>query len=177
MLCQPRLLCASSELAPRSHDTDPPSALPRCTRLAPAHRPWALVLPAILPQAHLQRAKNVQQRVEKARQQAMLGGGAAAIDKRHSQGRLTARERINLLLDPTSFREYDMLMEHRCTDFEMEKKQVGWAAAAEAEETKGLSTANRADCFPAGRFHFFFVLVSFVRVPSALLPATASSAP
>lgn len=73
--------------------------------------------------AHLQRAKNVQQRVEKARQQAMLGGGAAAIDKRHSQGRLTARERINLLLDPTSFREYDMLMEHRCTDFEMEKKQ------------------------------------------------------
>jgi propionyl-CoA carboxylase beta chain len=54
----------------------------------------------------------------------MLGGGAAAIDKRHSQGRLTARERVNLLLDPTTFREYDMLMEHRCTDFGMEKKQV-----------------------------------------------------
>jgi len=42
----------------------------------------------------------------------------------HFQGKLTARERINLMLDPDSFVEYDMFLEHDCHDFNMEKEKV-----------------------------------------------------
>jgi acetyl-CoA carboxylase carboxyltransferase component len=52
--------------------------------------------------------------------EASLGGGQDRIDKQHAQGRLTARERINLLLDPDSFEEFDMFKIHRCRDFGME---------------------------------------------------------
>ncbi len=55
----------------------------------------------------------------------LLGGGPARIDAQHSKGKLTARERIELLLDPHSFVEYDALVEHRCVDFGMEKQKVG----------------------------------------------------
>ena len=51
--------------------------------------------------------------VQEARQQALLGGGQARIDKQHKNGKLTARERIELLLDEGSFREYDQLKTHR----------------------------------------------------------------
>jgi propionyl-CoA carboxylase beta chain len=51
---------------------------------------------------------------------ARLGGGQKRIDSQHSKGKLTARERIELLLDPDSFEEWDMFKEHRCTDFGME---------------------------------------------------------
>jgi len=59
--------------------------------------------------------------LEAKRDQARLGGGQARIDKQHAKGKLTARERIELLLDEGSFEEYDMFVAHRCTDFEMEK--------------------------------------------------------
>jgi propionyl-CoA carboxylase beta chain len=49
----------------------------------------------------------------------LLGGGQARIDTQHKRGKLTARERIDLLLDGGSFREYDMLKTHRCADFGM----------------------------------------------------------
>ena len=52
---------------------------------------------------------------------ARLGGGQDKIDKQHAQGRLTARERIDLLLDPGSFEEFDMFKTHRCRNFGMEK--------------------------------------------------------
>jgi acetyl-CoA carboxylase carboxyltransferase component len=52
-------------------------------------------------------------RLDEARVQAKLGGGAARIEKQHKGGKLTARERVELLLDPESFREYDMLKTHR----------------------------------------------------------------
>ena len=55
------------------------------------------------------------------RAQALLGGGQDRIDKQHAQGRLTARERIDLLLDAGSFEEFDMFKTHRCHDFGMEK--------------------------------------------------------
>ncbi len=51
---------------------------------------------------------------------ARLGGGQKRIDSQHAKGKLTARERIELLLDPDSFEEWDMFKEHRCTDFGME---------------------------------------------------------
>jgi propionyl-CoA carboxylase beta chain len=52
---------------------------------------------------------------------ARLGGGQDKIDKQHAAGRLTARERIDLLLDPGSFEEFDMFKTHRCRNFGMEK--------------------------------------------------------
>lgn len=53
-----------------------------------------------------------------------LGGGQAAIDKRDARGLLTARQRIDLLLDPGSFLELDAFVVHQCRDFGMEKRQV-----------------------------------------------------
>ncbi len=58
----------------------------------------------------------------KRRSEARLGGGEARIEKLHSQGRMTARERIDTLLDPNSFEEFDMFKTHRCHDFGMEEK-------------------------------------------------------
>src|SRR4030065_143308 len=52
---------------------------------------------------------------------AMEGGGKKRIETQHAQGKLTARERIQLLLDPNSFVELDRFVQHRCADFEMEK--------------------------------------------------------
>jgi len=57
------------------------------------------------------------------RAQARLGGGEKAIEKQHAQGKYTARERINMLVDEGSFEEIDMFLEHRCTNFGMEKKK------------------------------------------------------
>ena len=57
------------------------------------------------------------------RAKARIGGGGKAIEKQHEKGKLTARERINLLLDEGSFEEMDMFVKHRCTNFGMEKKQ------------------------------------------------------
>ena len=52
---------------------------------------------------------------------ALEGGGRKRIETQHAQGKLTARERIELLLDPNSFVEMDRFVQHRCADFEMEK--------------------------------------------------------
>ncbi|MCK4979065.1 MAG: methylmalonyl-CoA carboxyltransferase, partial [Candidatus Delongbacteria bacterium] len=56
-------------------------------------------------------------------EKAELGGGIEAIEKQHAKGKFTARERIDLLLDPDSFEEIDKLRTHSCTDFGMEKKK------------------------------------------------------
>ncbi len=58
------------------------------------------------------------------RQQAQLGGGAERIEKIHATGRLTARERINLLCDPGSFQELGVFVAHQCRDFGMESKKI-----------------------------------------------------
>src|SRR4051812_47751950 len=54
---------------------------------------------------------------------AQEGGGADRIAKQHASGKLTARERVELLLDPGSFVELDKFVTHRCSDFEMEKQK------------------------------------------------------
>ena len=56
--------------------------------------------------------------------EALQGGGADRIQRRHEAGKLTARERIDLLLDPGSFIELDRLKTHRCTDFDMDQKKT-----------------------------------------------------
>ncbi len=61
-------------------------------------------------------------KLETKRQQARVGGGAARINAQHQKGKLTARERLEVLLDPDSFEEFDMFVEHRCTNFGMGDK-------------------------------------------------------
>jgi len=61
--------------------------------------------------------------LEKKREMARLGGGQKRIDSQHAKGKLTARERIELLFDPDSFEEWDMFKEHRCTDFGMDQAE------------------------------------------------------
>ncbi|MBP6428910.1 MAG: acyl-CoA carboxylase subunit beta [Bacteroidales bacterium] len=56
------------------------------------------------------------------RAEAKLGGGQKRIDAQHAKGKLTARERIEILLDEGSFEEFDMFVTHRCTDFNMQDK-------------------------------------------------------
>jgi propionyl-CoA carboxylase beta chain len=69
------------------------------------------------------RAAQVAQ-LEELNRKALAGGGAARVAKQHEAGKLTARERIELLLDPGSFVEIDRLVQHRCTDFDMDKQKV-----------------------------------------------------
>jgi propionyl-CoA carboxylase beta chain len=57
--------------------------------------------------------------LDEKRGRAALGGGQKRIDVQHAKGKLTARERLELLLDPGSFEEWDMFKEHRCVDFGM----------------------------------------------------------
>jgi propionyl-CoA carboxylase beta chain len=64
------------------------------------------------------------QELDSKRQAARMGGGQARIDAQHSKGRLTARERVDVLLDPDSFEELDMYVEHNCTDFGMEAQKI-----------------------------------------------------
>ncbi len=62
--------------------------------------------------------------LEEKRRRARLGGGKRRIDAQHKKGKLTARERIELLLDPDSFEEWDMFVEHRSRDFGMDKQRI-----------------------------------------------------
>ena len=62
--------------------------------------------------------------LEKKRAAARQGGGKRRVDAQHKKGKLTARERLELLLDPGSFEEYDMFVEHRCTDFDMADQRI-----------------------------------------------------
>src|SRR5215475_14148789 len=68
--------------------------------------------------------KEVLEELEIRRDKARAGGGQARIDAQHKRGKLTARERLDLLLDEGSFEEFDMYVEHRCIDFGMEQTRV-----------------------------------------------------
>lgn len=77
----------------------------------------------VAPVVNLPQSEKVKNRIEEKRKQSLLGGGLKRIEAQHKKGKLTARERIDLLLDPNTFVEYDMFMEHTCTDFGMEKQK------------------------------------------------------
>ncbi len=62
----------------------------------------------------------LKEKIEKAK----IGGGEKRIEKQHNKGKLTARERINYLLDEGSFEEIDMFREHQCNEFGMENKKM-----------------------------------------------------
>ncbi|MFO1089887.1 MAG: acyl-CoA carboxylase subunit beta [Hyphomicrobiales bacterium] len=68
--------------------------------------------------------QHILKELDERRAIARLGGGQARIEAQHKRGKLTARERIELLLDEGSFEEFDMFVEHRCTDFGMADQKV-----------------------------------------------------
>jgi propionyl-CoA carboxylase beta chain len=68
--------------------------------------------------------KDILQELEDRRATARLGGGEARIAAQHAKGKLTARERLELLLDEGSFEEFDMFVAHRCTDFGMAETRI-----------------------------------------------------
>ncbi len=67
--------------------------------------------------------KDILQELEQRRGIARLGGGQKRIEAQHAKGKLTARERIDLLLDDDSFEEFDMFVAHRCTEFGMQESR------------------------------------------------------
>ena len=122
-----RVLQCSRGLAPSSPWRCPlqPAASPalaalgRCSSSAaatPAPPPPALTPSEIY--------KKFLGRLEAARAAALAGGGEARVAKQHRGGKLTARERIELLADPGTFRESDQLVAHRCSDFGMEREST-----------------------------------------------------
>ena len=77
--------------------------------------------------------------LEQRRQAARLGGGQKRIDAQHARGNLTARERLELLLDDDSFEEFDMFVTHRSTEFGMDRDRptgdggvTGWGIEGKA---------------------------------------------
>ncbi len=68
--------------------------------------------------------KDILQELEDRRAEARKGGGQRRIDAQHSKGKLTARERVELLLDDGSFEEFDMFKAHRCVEFGMENSKI-----------------------------------------------------
>ncbi|XP_066024871.1 propionyl-CoA carboxylase beta chain, mitochondrial-like [Pocillopora verrucosa] len=85
---------------------------------------------------------SVLQRIEEKKEEAIVGGGQKRIDAQHRKGKLTARERVKLLCDPESFVEYDMFMEHNCTEFGMENQKFTGDSVV-----TGQGTINGRVCF------------------------------
>src|SRR5207249_2213503 len=70
------------------------------------------------------RMKHILEKLEERRARARAGGGEARIEAQHKRGKLTARERLELLMDKGSFEEFDMFVEHRSAEFGMEKSRI-----------------------------------------------------
>ncbi|MGZ8364299.1 MAG: acyl-CoA carboxylase subunit beta [Caulobacteraceae bacterium] len=68
--------------------------------------------------------QHILEELEKRREAARMGGGQKRIDAQHAKGKLTARERVDLLLDEGSFEEFDMFVEHRATEFGMAENKI-----------------------------------------------------
>jgi propionyl-CoA carboxylase beta subunit len=67
---------------------------------------------------------DILRRLDEKRQAARAGGGARRVEAQHARGKLTARERLELLLDPGSFEEWDMFVEHRSRDFGIDETKI-----------------------------------------------------
>ena len=90
--------------------------------------------------------QDIVEQLEEKRKAAALGGGQHRIDVQHSRGKLTARERIDLLLDEGSFEEWDTFVEHRCTDFGMADKKspvMAWSRVTARSMARGVSSSAR----------------------------------
>ena len=67
---------------------------------------------------------SIDQELIARREAARAAGGQERVDKHHAKGKLTARERVEVLLDDNSFKESDMFVEHRCNDFGMQEQKI-----------------------------------------------------
>ena len=98
---------------------------------------------------------------------AALGGGVVRIDKQHEAGRMTARERIDMLLDKGTFVELDKFVTHRCTNFGMEKNKIpGDGVVSGYGKIEGRQVMRRSSIkirWPPGWFPRF-------RLSSVLVP-------
>jgi len=86
--------------------------------------------------------KHILEELEKRRAVARAGGGEKRVEAQHARGKLTARERVALLMDKNSFEEFDMFVEHRCGEFGMEKTKVPGDGVV-----TGWGTVNGRTCF------------------------------
>jgi len=86
--------------------------------------------------------KHILEELEKRRAVARAGGGEKRVEAQHARGKLTARDRISLLMDKDSFEEFDMFVEHRCHDFGMDRSKI----AGDGVVT-GWGTINGRTCF------------------------------
>ena len=68
--------------------------------------------------------KEILKKLNEKRSLAIAGGGRKRQDSQHKKGKLTSRERIEVLLDEGTFEEWDMFVEHRCSEFEMDKQKI-----------------------------------------------------
>ena len=68
--------------------------------------------------------QDIIRQLEEKRADARAGGGQRRIDAQHGKGKLTARERLEIMLDEGSFEEWDMFVEHRCQDFDMAEQRI-----------------------------------------------------
>ncbi|ESN93703.1 hypothetical protein HELRODRAFT_186069 [Helobdella robusta] len=91
----------------------------RTTSIIPAR--WSTAASANEESARL--TLEVRKKINEKKSKALQGGGQKRIESQHKRGKLTARERIEVLSDRNSFVEYDQLVEHGCTDFNMEKQK------------------------------------------------------
>ena len=110
--------------------------------------------------------KHILDKLQERRDSAQLGGGRKRIDAQHGRGKLTARERIELLLDHGSFEEFDMFVQHRCTDFGMDEgeKISGRKSVAPLPE-KVVATPRRQSGKPPSRNSWYPSLPEKVVAP------------
>lgn len=99
-------------------------SLQRSIRAVPVCRTSSVLRRFATSSTTLATKKPFAERLDNLRNEALLGGGQARVDAHHAKGKLTARERVEVLLDPGSFTEYDMFVEHRCVDFGMDEKKT-----------------------------------------------------
>src|SRR5215211_6790545 len=86
--------------------------------------------------------KHIVEELEKRRAVARAGGGEKRVEAQHARGKLTARERIALLMDKDSFEEFDMFVEHRCGEFGMQNTKIPGDGVV-----TGWGTVNGRTCF------------------------------
>jgi propionyl-CoA carboxylase beta chain len=86
--------------------------------------------------------KHIVDKLAERRARARVGGGKARVEAQHKRGKLTARERIELLLDKDSFEEFDMFVEHRLSEFGMEEQKIPGDGVV-----TGWGTVNGRTCF------------------------------
>ena len=84
--------------------------------------------------------------LKELKRKSRVGGGSERIEKQHKQGKMTARERMDALLDPGSFVELDAFVTHQCHHFGMEKQQASRATASSPGTAP--STAGRCSSTP-----------------------------